>query len=92
MMSIGAALRGASLSAQFRTKNMKISDMATHDVQASYSAGSTTTSGKPRTITTLVFPAGSRVGTKKTMTFKRRDDFTISLDYKDIAPYVDLAR
>ncbi|KAF8346262.1 Hsp70 protein-domain-containing protein [Amanita rubescens] len=80
---LGAALRGASLSAQFRTKNMKVSDMATHDVQASYSAGSTTTSGKPRTITTLVFPAGSRVGTKKTMTFKRRDDFTISLDYKD---------
>ncbi|KAF8346739.1 heat shock protein 70 family [Amanita rubescens] len=83
---LGAALRGASLSAQFRTKNMKVSDMATHDVQASYSAGSTTTSGKPRTITTLVFPAGSRVGTKKTMTFKRRDDFTISLDYKDVAP------
>jgi hypoxia up-regulated 1 len=63
--------------------------MATYDVQASYPAAATSTSGKPRTITTLVLPAGSRAGTKKTMTFKRRDDFTISLDYKDVvAPYV----
>ncbi|KAF8622291.1 hypothetical protein AX15_007154 [Amanita polypyramis BW_CC] len=80
---LGAALRGASLSMQFKTKNMKVSDMATYDVQASYLAGYTNTPGKPRTITTLVFPAGSRVGTKKTMTFKRKDDFTISLDYRD---------
>jgi hypoxia up-regulated 1 len=83
---IGAALRGAGLSMQFKTKSMKVSDMATHDVQASYSAGSTGTSGKPRTITTLVFPVGSRVGTKKTMTFKRQDDFMISLDYKNVTP------
>ena len=68
---------------QFKTKNMKVSDMATYDIQASYLAGPTSASGKPRTITTLVFPAGSRVGTKKTMTFKRKDDFTINLDYKD---------
>ena len=76
---------------QFKTKNMKVSDMATHDVQASYSAASTPASGKPRTITTLVFPVGSRVGTKKTMTFKRQDDFTISLDYKNVTPYVDVS-
>jgi hypoxia up-regulated 1 len=66
--------------------------MATYDVQASYPAAATSTSGKPRTITTLVFPAGTRVGTKKTMTFKRRDDFTISLNYKDVVtPYVAFA-
>ncbi|KAM6493377.1 Heat shock protein 70 family [Amanita muscaria] len=81
---LGTALRGASASMQFKTKNMKMLDMATYDVQASYLSGATSTSNKPRTITTLVFPAGSRVGTKKTMTFKRRDDFTISLDYKDV--------
>ena len=91
MAPVGAAFRGASLSMQFKTKNIKVSDMATYDVQASYSAGSTTTSGKPRTITTLVFPAGSRVGTKKTMTFKRKDDFIINLDYKDVTPYVDFS-
>ncbi|KAI3608795.1 hsp70 family chaperone lhs1 [Moniliophthora roreri] len=80
---LGAALHGASLSRQFKTKNIQISDISIHDVQASYLAASTSDSAKPRTITSLIFPSGSKVGTKKTLTFKRKDDFSIFFDYKN---------
>lgn len=36
----------------------------------------------PRTISTLVFPAGSKYGSKKTLTLKRKEDFTLTLSYK----------
>ncbi|EDR09636.1 uncharacterized protein LACBIDRAFT_189980 [Laccaria bicolor S238N-H82] len=84
---LGAALHGAGLSRQFKTKNIKVSDISVHDIQASYLAASTTSTSRPRTITSLVFPAGSKVGTKKILTFKRKEDFIISLDYKTaVAP------
>ena len=84
---LGAALHGAGLSRQFKTKNIKVSDISVHDIQASYLAASTTSTSRPRTITSLVFPAGSKVGTKKILTFKRKEDFIISLDYKSaVAP------
>ncbi|KAF9449074.1 actin-like ATPase domain-containing protein [Macrolepiota fuliginosa MF-IS2] len=84
---LGAALQGASLSRQFKTKNIKVNDVGVYDVQATYAAAATSPNAKPRSITTLIFPAGSKVGTKKTLTFKRKDDFTISLDYRNsVAP------
>ncbi|XP_006455585.1 hypothetical protein AGABI2DRAFT_210009 [Agaricus bisporus var. bisporus H97] len=81
---LGAALYGASLSRQFKTKNIKVNDLTVYDLQASYAAAPTSPDAKPRTITTLVFPAGSKTGTKKTLTFKRKEDFTINLDYRDL--------
>ena len=78
----GAALHGASLSTEFKTKNIKISDI---DIQASYPAALFTAHSRPRSITTLVFAAGSKVGMKQVMTFKRKEDFTIHLDYKNPA-------
>ncbi|KAF7373516.1 Actin-like ATPase domain-containing protein [Mycena sanguinolenta] len=80
---LGAALHGAGLSRQFKTKNIKVTDISLHDIQASYLA----TAATPRTITSLLFPAGSKAGSKKVMTFKRKEDFTINFDYKDtVAP------
>lgn len=79
---LGAALHGASISRQFKTKNIKITDILVHDVQATYAAAATTSSSRPRTISSTLFPAGSKVGTKKTMTFKRKEDFSIDFDYK----------
>ncbi|EGN94918.1 hypothetical protein SERLA73DRAFT_114391 [Serpula lacrymans var. lacrymans S7.3] len=79
---LGAALHGASLSMQFKTKDIRVSDISTHDVQASYFATSPSSSARPRTISTLLFPSGSKYGTKKTLTFKRQEDFSIWLDYK----------
>ncbi|KAF8154153.1 Hsp70 protein-domain-containing protein [Crassisporium funariophilum] len=84
---LGAALHGASLSRQFKTKNIKVSDISIHDIQASYFAAASTPNSRPRSITTVIFPAGSKVGTKKVLTFKRKEDFTIHLDYKNqVAP------
>jgi len=37
-----------------------------------------------RTINTAIFPAGSKTGTKKMLTFKRTEDFSLKLQYKDI--------
>jgi hypoxia up-regulated 1 len=83
----GAAFHAAALSRQFKTKNIKVTDISTHDIQVSYFAASTSSQGRPRGITSVIFPAGSKVGTKKIMTFKRKEDFTIHLDYKHlIAP------
>ncbi|KAJ6463417.1 Hsp70 protein-domain-containing protein [Mycena sanguinolenta] len=80
---LGAALHGAGLSRQFKTKNIKVTDIGLHDIQASYLA----TAATPRTITSLLFPAGSKAGSKKVMTFKRKEDFVINFDYKDaVAP------
>ncbi|KAG6857031.1 hypothetical protein H0H87_010704 [Tephrocybe sp. NHM501043] len=84
---LGAAFYGASLSRQFKTKNIKVSDISLHDVEVGYFAAPTTSLSRPRSISTLVFPAGSKAGTKKTLTFKRKEDFTLYFDYKHlIAP------
>jgi hypoxia up-regulated 1 len=88
---LGAGLHGAGLSRQFKTKNIKVTDITLHDVQASYFAAATSPNAKPRSISTLIFPSGSKVGTKKTLTLKRKEDFRIHIDYKkEAAAYVCL--
>ncbi|KAG6911087.1 hypothetical protein DXG01_004602 [Tephrocybe rancida] len=84
---LGAAFYGASLSRQFKTKNIKVTDISLHDVEVGYFAAPTSSLSRPRSISTLIFPAGSKVGTKKTLTFKRKEDFALYFDYKHlIAP------
>ena len=79
---LGAALHGAGLSRQFKTKDIRLTDIAPYDIQVSYIAESKISGGKQRTINTLVFPAGSKAGTRKTFTFKRKDDFNLLLNYR----------
>jgi hypoxia up-regulated 1 len=83
---LGAALHGASLSRQFRTKDIKLSDISLYDVQVSYLAEvkSTDLPGAPaRTITSLAFARGSRTGLRKTLTFRRKTDFSLAFSYKE---------
>lgn len=91
---LGAALYGASVSPQFRsTKDIKITDIIPYDIQISYPAQPKTDSddvtesqaplSSTRILHSVVFPAGSKVGSKKTMTFKRKDDFVVKMGYKD---------
>jgi hypoxia up-regulated 1 len=82
---LGAAFHGAGLSRQFKTKSIKVSDIAVHDIQASYLSAAPSDSSNPRTINTVIYPAGSKVGTKKTLTFRRKEDFSLFLDYKNPA-------
>jgi hypoxia up-regulated 1 len=83
---LGAALHGATLSRQFRTKNIKLSDIGPYDVQVSYLAeaksADVSDDAPPRTITSLAFAKGSRTGTRKTLTFRRKNDFSLSFSYK----------
>ena len=39
--------------------------------------------GNPRTINTLVFPARSATGLKKTLTLKRKADFGVTVGFKE---------
>jgi hypoxia up-regulated 1 len=78
---LGAALHGATLSRQFRTKNIKLSDISPYDMQVSYLAEAKPTDAPdapPRTITSLAFARGSRTGTRKTLTFRRKNDFSLA--------------
>ena len=81
---LGAALYGARLSGQFRTKEVRIADVLPYDVQVAYLAENKGNSGgaQPRTIHTIAFASGSKTGTRKTMSFKRQDDFNLSFEYK----------
>jgi hypoxia up-regulated 1 len=78
---LGAGLHGASLSRQFKTKDIKVSEVYTYDIQASYTT-EPKEGGSTKTITSTIFPPGSKTGSKKTLTFKRKDDFSIKLLYK----------
>ena len=80
---LGAGLYGASLSPQFKTKGIDVSDIYVYDVMVVYSPKHE--DGSP-TFTT-VFPPGSKTGSKKTLTFKNEDDFSIGLLYRKI-PFV----
>jgi len=69
------------MSRQFRTKEIKVEDLSVHGIQVSYAAESKITT---RTINTSIFPSGSKYGSRKTLTFKRKDDFNVTLMYKHV--------
>lgn len=79
---LGSAFYAASVSKQFRTKDVKVQDIGVHDLSISYPSESKTPGAPPKIINTVIFPAGSKVGSKKTVTFKRKDDFAIKMQYK----------
>jgi len=83
---LGAGLHGASLSRQFKTKDIKVSDVYVYDIQASYPT-EPKERGSSKTITSTIFPPSSKTGSKKALTFKRKDDFSIKLSYKK-TPFV----
>lgn len=73
---LGAALYGASLSPLFRTKDIKVQDLVPYPVQLSYAAGT-------RTINTPLFARSSKAGLKKTVSLKRKEDFSVKFAYKE---------
>ena len=62
---LGAGLYGAGLSRQFKTKDIRLTDITPYDIRVSYIAESKISGGKRRIINTLVFPADSKVGHEK---------------------------
>lgn len=79
------------MSRQFRTKDIKVTDIAPYDIEVSYTTQPKAVEGEdeaqaalkaPKTLHNLIFPAGSKTGGKKVMTFRRKDDFVVTMAYK----------
>ncbi|KIM26563.1 hypothetical protein M408DRAFT_330520 [Serendipita vermifera MAFF 305830] len=77
---LGAAFYGASLSSRFKTKEIKIQDRhVLPEIQLSFTGE--TKRGK-RLLNTALFPPGSKYGTKKTASYRKKDDFELSFRYQ----------
>ena len=87
---LGAAFYAASLNPQFKTKDIKVSDVYMYDIQASYTTAPKD-GGFPKNITSTIFPPGSKTGSKKTLTFERETDFSVEVFYRWI-PFVHHSR
>ncbi|KAF9585248.1 Hypoxia up-regulated protein 1 [Lunasporangiospora selenospora] len=78
---MGAAFRAASLSRQFKVKEVRLKDISLFPIDVRYSGepkeGST--AGKP--FLTSIFSGKSTMGTRKIMSFKRVTDFDFDLQY-----------
>ena len=80
---MGAALYGAGLSRQYRTKDIRLTGLNPYAIDVSYPAAN------DRIITSTLFPANSKLGVQKTMTLKKTDDF--DLTFKDKVASTKLA-
>ncbi|GJJ09364.1 hypothetical protein Clacol_003586 [Clathrus columnatus] len=85
---LGTAFYGASISSQFKTKDIKVQDVIPYDIQVSYLAEAKAADASSRTLTSVLFPAHSKYGSKKILTIKRKNDFDITLSYKSPQPGV----
>ncbi|KAM0747743.1 actin-like ATPase domain-containing protein [Meredithblackwellia eburnea MCA 4105] len=79
---MGAALFGAGLSPGFRTKEIRVQDITPYAIDVSYEADKASEDAEPRRITTHLFPAFSKLGVTKTMTFKKTKDFSIQFSHR----------
>ncbi len=71
-----------ALAVNLKRRISRSQDIGVHDIQAAYFAAPASPNAKPRSISTTIFPTGSKTGSKKTLTLKRKEDFDIYLDYK----------
>ncbi|BGP43196.1 lumenal Hsp70 protein [Rhodotorula kratochvilovae] len=78
---LGAALYGASSVPGFRTKDIRLVDVTPFAVDVAYEAEKGTSESDPRIITTHLFPAFTKLPTRKTLTLRRTTDFTLDLSY-----------
>lgn len=98
---MGAALYGAGITRGFRTKDIRVQDIAPYGIEVSYEADKSDTGmprslflasrptkrtavhtdTEPRMVKTLLFPALSKLGAKKTMSFKKTSDFSLLFSY-----------
>ncbi|GAA5891468.1 hypothetical protein JCM8208_007291 [Rhodotorula glutinis] len=78
---LGAALYGASSVPGFRTKDIRVVDVTPFAVDVAYEAEKGSADGEPRIITTHLFPAHTKLPSRKTITLRRTTDFSIDLSY-----------
>jgi len=81
---MGAVFRAASLSRQFKVKEVRLKDISPFPIEVKYSGE--TKEGEPpgKAFVTPIFSEKSTLGTRKIMTFKRVTDFGFDLEYGDV--------
>ena len=88
---MGAALYGAALSKQFRTKDIRVADLSPKEVHLIYHDSKfplsfvcvieliVDTDDTP--ISQLIFPKDTKLGSKKTLTIPKMADFPLQISY-----------
>ncbi|MBW0474568.1 hypothetical protein O181_014283 [Austropuccinia psidii MF-1] len=92
---MGAALYGAGISRQFKTKDIRIQNISPYSISASYnltknpiSSDSSVSQVKEiKKVTTVVFDIKSRFGGKKVMSMKLIEDFSVAFGYTNQPDY-----
>ncbi|KAF9115775.1 lumenal Hsp70 protein, partial [Mortierella sp. 14UC] len=82
---MGAVFRAASLSRQFKVKEVRLKDISPFPIEVKYTgeAKDASTPGKP--FLTSIFNERSVLGTRKIMSFKRITDFGFDLQYGEVS-------
>lgn len=82
---MGAVFRAASLSRQFKVKEVRLKDISPFPIEVKYTgeAKDASTPGKP--FLTPIFGERSVLGTRKIMSFKRVTDFGFDLQYGQVS-------
>ncbi|KAF9953294.1 hypothetical protein BGZ72_005512 [Mortierella alpina] len=78
---MGAVFRAASLSKQFKVKEVRLKDISLFPIEVKYTGESNDASTPGKPFLTPIFGARSTIGTSKIMSFKRVTDFGFDLQY-----------
>ncbi|TPX35714.1 hypothetical protein SmJEL517_g01888 [Synchytrium microbalum] len=79
---MGAGLRAAALSKQFKVREIGIKDVNEFPINIVYEAESKDAS-PPRSLKMTLFPENGAMGAKKLMNFQRKSDFSFDLSYSN---------
>lgn len=81
---MGAVFRAASLSRQFKVKEVRLKDVSLFPVDVLYTGESKENEGPGKAFVTPIFAEKSVLGTRKIVTFKRVTDFGFDVEYGNI--------
>ncbi|KAG0254523.1 hypothetical protein BG011_005685 [Mortierella polycephala] len=82
---MGAVFRAASLSRQFKVKEVRLKDISLFPVEVKYTGESSDPAIPGKPFLTPIFAERSVLGTRKIMSFKRVTDFNFDLQYGQVA-------
>ncbi|KAG0235393.1 hypothetical protein BGW42_005372 [Actinomortierella wolfii] len=83
---MGAVFRGASLSRQFKVKEVKLKDRTMFPIEVNYTGETKENGSTGKPFVTPIYKEGSILGTRKIVSFKRVTDFDFDLQYGDVDP------
>ncbi|ORZ27841.1 Hsp70 protein-domain-containing protein [Lobosporangium transversale] len=82
---MGAVFRAASLSRQFKVKEVRLKDVSLLPIEVKYTGEAKDAATPGKLFLTPIFNKNSVLGTRKTMSFKRVTDFSFDLEYGQVS-------